>query len=75
MNAYRVTYNLHRYSDCSDPARQGRRTFKAENRDALDGVLFRWRENHNDVAPTARPRRSFIGLIHFAAIESKGGDT
>ncbi len=72
MNAYRVTYNLHRYSDCSDPARQGRRTFKAESRDALDDALGGWRESHNDAALDA-PRRSFIGLIHFAAIESKGG--
>lgn len=66
---YRVTFNRHRYQDCSDSPSKGTRVFKAESTDDAWYLMAEIREESNKRTeveflsgqhPSSKP---YIGLI------------
>ena len=62
MHSFRVSYNLHRYRDCSDMPTKGTRIIEAADEDQAWVKMARMRENGND-ASHGPGRKRFIGTI------------
>lgn len=63
---YRMNYNAHKYQDHSDPAVSRAICVPAKDLDALEEVMYEWRDQMNELALNGE-RKTYVGLLHFPA--------